>query len=311
MSNAGFSSLLFNPSPPSRKPFDVRQDGADLMITSRDGQREWEIRNYFLDMTADAQAGKLAGLVLSVWGEHHPARHDSSLMLGSPMDDVMLGNDDDLRILADEGDDVVVAFAGADYLDGGAGRDWLYGGAGTDILEGGKGNDRLYGETGDDKLLGGEGRDMLFGGAGNDLLYGGKGDDALGGGKGNDTYEYQRGDGQDRIFNQGGAADHDVMRFTGDITVEQLWFRRIGNDLRVNLVGTEEGVTFVSWYVNDAQRVDELVLSNGESIQTLDKTGVEALVDAMSSFAPPPPGSTFLPDEYRMALSPTLAAHVT
>lgn len=55
---------------------------------------------------------------------------------------------------------------------------------------GGGGNDDLEGGSGNDTLLGGTGRDILEGGSGNDILTGGAGVD---------FFEFERGDGRDRI----------------------------------------------------------------------------------------------------------------
>jgi Ca2+-binding RTX toxin-like protein len=58
----------------------------------------------------------------------------------------------------------------------------LPGSASDDYLDGGDGADRLYGDAGDDILAGGAGTDYLFGGAGRDI------------------YVFERGDGEDWIF---------------------------------------------------------------------------------------------------------------
>ncbi|MCA1323191.1 calcium-binding protein [Herbaspirillum sp. alder98] len=230
---------------------------------------------------------------------------------GGVGDDQLSGGSGDDVLEGGEGDDYMRGRAGSDILHGGEGSDSLYGDDDHDFLFGGVGDDRLYGEAGADMLFGGDGNDRLNGGDGNDELYGEEGSDVLIGGLGNDTYHYTKGDGRDWILNRGGDQDYDVMLFTGNITVEQLWFRRVDNEMRVTLVGTEEGVTFVDWYLNDDQRVDEFRLSNGGPVRYLKGSDIEALVGAMAAFSPPVVGSSSLPNDCGAVLAPVLAAKWT
>ncbi|WP_147310785.1 calcium-binding protein, partial [Pseudomonas citronellolis] len=75
------------------------------------------------------------------------------------------------------------------------------GGSGRDYLFGLVGNDTLYGNAGNDFINGGEGKDYLFGGAGDDTLIGGAGNDYLSGEAGSDVYRFERGWGQDTVYN--------------------------------------------------------------------------------------------------------------
>ena len=109
----------------------------------------------------------------------------------------------------------------AAQLFGGAGNDSLTGGSGNDVLSGQLGNDILSGAGGNDSLIGGGGNDRLIGGAGNDVLSGGDGDDFIDGdqgtdvgllGAGNDVFQWDPGDGSDRV--EGGAGS-DEMLFNG------------------------------------------------------------------------------------------------
>ncbi|MCA1323184.1 calcium-binding protein [Herbaspirillum sp. alder98] len=233
---------------------------------------------------------------------------DDDKLNGGDGDDRLEGGSGKDALSGDGGDDYMSGGAGKDTLDGGEGSDTLYGGDGGDSLLGGAGNDRLYGQAGSDNLRGGAGNDLLDGGIGKDDLRGDEGNDFLIGGAGNDTYYYARGDGQDRIFNRGGAKDFDNMQFTGDITADQLWFSRVDDDLRVTLVGTKDGVTFVNWYGDAAQQVQLLQLGKAGRFKYLRQSNIEALVDAMSVFSAPTAGSTSLPEDYSVTLAPILAA---
>lgn len=156
-------------------------------------------------------------------------------------------------------------------------------------------------------LLGTEGNDSLAGGAGDDLLAGGGGDDRLEGGAGNDIYLFGRSGGVDTVVEKDATAGNiDVLRFGADIADDQIWFRRVGSDLEVSLIGTGDKAIVNDWYKGTAYHVEQFQTADGK---TLLDTQVENLVSAMASFAPPPPGQTTLPQNYQDALASTLAAN--
>jgi Ca2+-binding RTX toxin-like protein len=142
----------------------------------------------------------------------------------------------------------------------------------------------------------------LYGSSGNNTLAGGAGNDWLEGATGNDTYLFVGGDGQDRVTDHGGT---DTLQFGADIASDQLWFRQVGNDLEVDRIGTDDKVTVASWYADAAAHIEQFTAGNGKSL--LDGQ-VDQLVSAMAAFAPPAAGQTSLPDAYRQALAPVLAA---
>jgi len=112
-------------------------------------------------------------------------------------------------IYGGNGSDWAFGGEGDDFIDGGRGEDVLYGGGGADALLGGDGDDVLVGDRSEgsmpasaagDYLDGGVGSDRLYGDAGDDILTGGPGTDFLFGGAGRDIYLFERGDGEDWIF---------------------------------------------------------------------------------------------------------------
>ena len=167
--------------------------------------------------------------------------------------------------------------------------------------------ERLLGSSHDDTLTGNAGSNMLTGGAGNDTLDGGAGNDTLIGGAGNDTYRMARGQGSDTIIEADATAGNkDTVQFASGITADQLWFRQVGNNLEVSIIGTEDKLTLNSWYAGSGYQVEEFRTSDGH---VLIDTQVQNLVQAMASFAPPAPGSvTATPLDDRAWLVPTLAA---
>jgi len=208
------------------------------------------------------------------------------------------GNDTAQTLTGYVGDDVINALGGADSV---------YGQAGNDTLDGGAGNDFVYGGTGNDTLRGGTDNDYLYGDAGADTIDGGLGNDSLSGGAGNDEYVLARGDGVDTIQeNDATAGNTDVLRFLAGVSTDQLWFRKVGANLEVSIIGTTDKTTISSWYSGSAYHVEQFKTSDGK---TLLDSKVNALVDAMAAFSPPAAGQTTLPAAYQTALNPVIAAN--
>lgn len=147
-----------------------------------------------------------------------------------------------------------------------------------------------------DNLIGGAGNDILQGFAGNDTLTGGQGNDQLEGGLGNDTYVFQRGDGQDRIIDQGGSKD--VVKLNG-FDINQLWFKRDGMRLEIHSIDSNDKIMIEQHYAfgkalmpnrpnalptsKAAGAIEQIQLDNGRSIAAAQ---VDKLLQAMAAFAP-------------------------
>ena len=101
-----------------------------------------------------------------------------------------------------------------------------------DINWGANTQDEMYGYAGNDHLIAEAGNDILVGGAGNDLLEGGEGAD---------TYLFEKGHGQDKVFDSGRSnADTNTLRFSGsDFFYGD--FSRSGNDLIIEAFGRDSG----------------------------------------------------------------------
>ncbi len=174
-------------------------------------------------------------------------------------------------------------------------------------IDGGHGNDNINGNAGDNVLFGGAGDDRLIGNAGNDTLEGATGNDYLQGGVGNDTYVFNRGDGSDSwADNDSTVGNLDIARFGSTISFDQLWFKRSGTNLEARVIGTMDKVVIQNWYAGSANHIERFE-AGGKAL--LDSK-VDLLVQAMAAFAPPAAGQTTLPDTYRQALEPVLAANL-
>jgi hypothetical protein len=88
------------------------------------------------------------------------------------------------------------------------------------------------------------------------------------------------------------------------VSSDQLWFSQAGNDLIINVVGTEDQITVKSWYAGASSQLDEVVVGS----EVLYANQVDQLVSAMAGFSAPPLGETVLSDELSQALQPVLAA---
>jgi Ca2+-binding RTX toxin-like protein len=156
-------------------------------------------------------------------------------------------------------------------------------------------------------LAGNKGNNILMGGEGNDTLNGRGGNDILNGGTDNDIYLFGKGDGAD-ILSDFDTTDGntDILAFGTDITEEQIWFRHVGSNLELSLIGTDDKVTINNWYSGSANHVEQFTTSDG---LTLLDSQVENLVIAMAAFAPSSAGQISLPQDYQTALAPVLAAN--
>ncbi|MGJ7581699.1 calcium-binding protein [Variovorax sp. RHLX14] len=155
-------------------------------------------------------------------------------------------------------------------------------------------------------LKGSAGMDFLMGQSGNDDLDGGAGNDFLLGSSGNDTYRFGRGYGADIIMDFDAATGNmDKAIFGADVATDQLWFRQVGNDLQVNLIGTTDTLNISNWYMGPMAQVESFQTSDGMTLMNLQ---VQNLVQAMAAFAPPAAGETILAPSYQAALAPVLAA---
>ncbi len=203
-----------------------------------------------------------------------------------------------------DGNDTLIGYASDDVINGGDGNDKLSGGDGDDTLNGGDGNDKLYGDNGDDTLNGGDENDRLYGYNGDDTLRGGAGNDSLDGGAGSDTYEFGAGFGADTINNYDTRADSvDVAQFD-DVSIEDLWFSRSGNNLQITVAGTDDQVTVNNWYSNTNYQLDSIEAGASELLNNQ----VEQLVSAMASYSVPSGAGSVVPQDVKDELQSVIAA---
>ncbi|MBB6343173.1 Ca2+-binding RTX toxin-like protein [Pseudomonas fluvialis] len=202
-------------------------------------------------------------------------------------------------------DDTRAGTASADSMDGLAGNDYLDGREGNDSLIGGLGNDTLAGLEGNDWLSGGSGNDSLAGHDGSDVLIGGTGNDTLFGSIGSDSYFFARGDGVDTLYDiDSSIGNADSLSFD-NVDHDQLWFRSVGSNLEISVIGTDDKITVFGWNAGTSNQIEKFIASDGLA---LSNAQVANLVNAMAAFSPPAAGQTSLPSNYHAALDPVISA---
>ncbi len=319
LSHPGGDKLLFGDSITIEDlVFSLR--GRDMVVYLRDRKNPEASLEFAADsvtITDWATASHRLDVFQFFDGRDFDMSHLSSTVLGrsgEPLVDELVGSAASDWMDGFAGDDTLQAQAGNDYLLGGSGNDTLFGDAGADLMSGGSGDDLLYGGDDDDIAIGGDGRDTINGDAGRDFIVGGAGDDSINGGggddviigdAGNDTftasagtdvYRFGFGDGNDTYIGseQVGLNGTDIIQLEPDVSKEQLWFERVGDDLVMKLLGSTDSMTFRDWYLssdpaknwnapNDAKRYVYDFEAGGE---LLSYSKVNGLVSAMAGFAP-------------------------
>ena len=177
--------------------------------------------------------------------------------------------------------DVLLGTGLNDILRGLGGDDYLTGGDGVNVLDGGYGDDEIYGNvdyTSPDYGNGGWFNNTLLGGAGNDFLHvdtfrtsgnvfaGGAGDDVLYGSVWDDIFQFNLGDGQDRIrqdvISSLGAAT-DKLMFGAGIAPSDIYATPDGNDLVFRHTNGTDQILVQSWFYDVFNRLGTVEFADG------------------------------------------------
>ncbi len=253
---------------------------------------------------------------------------------GGDGNDTMTATGSDAIVTGGSGDDTITTSRGNDLLDGGTGDDTMTGGAGDDLYyvdavgdtvaeSANEGVDTVHASisytlgvnlenltlTGSAAINGtGNALDnILSGNSADNILDGSAGSDTLIGGLGSDTYLLGRGYGADTVQeNDATGGNSDVLQFLGGIASDQIWLRKVANNLEVSVIGTTDTATLTDWYLGDQYHVEQFKTSDGK---TLLDSQVQNLVSAMAGFAPPAAGQTTLTANCAAALNPVIVAN--
>lgn len=232
------------------------------------------------------------------------------------------------------GDDTITASSGNGMIDGGTGDDTMSGGDGDDVYHvdtvgdivaesENQGTDTVLTSVGYtlganlEKLTltgtiaidgtGNELDNVLTGNSAANMLDGGAGADTMIGGMGDDTYALGRGYGADTVQeNDVIEGNWDVLQFQSGIATDQIWLRKVADDLEVSIIGTTDNTTLSNWYLGDQYHVEQFKTSDGK---TLLDSQVQSMVSAMAAFSPPAAGQTTLPANYAVSLNQMIVAN--
>jgi Ca2+-binding RTX toxin-like protein len=244
------------------------------------------------------------------------------------------GNELNNRVYGNNLNNTLYGYAGNDRMNGGVGNDTMIGGVGNDVYvvsstkdviveNANEGTDGVevgfsytlqanvenltLGGTGNINGTGNSASNVINGNNANNILNGQSGSDTLVGKLGNDTYLFNRGNMLDTIVeNDSTAGNADVLKLGADIRSDQLWFKQVGNNLEVRVIGTTDRTVIRDWYLGDAYHVETINAGDGK---TLSHQQVENLVSAMSTMTMPASGQTSLSVSQQSALAPVLAAN--
>jgi hypothetical protein len=125
---------------------------------------------------------------------------------------------------------------------------------------------------------------------GNNVFVADSGNDTLKGAGQNNTYEFGSTFGQSTISNNPSGANSSpegAILFGPGISTNQLWFQQSGNNLQIDLLGTNDSVTVDNWYSgNTGNQVQTIETSDGSKLDTQ----IQQLVSAMATYSANNPG---------------------
>jgi Ca2+-binding RTX toxin-like protein len=168
------------------------------------------------------------------------------------------------------------------------------------------GGNFLVGLNGVNNRIVGAPNDTIIAGNLNDTVTAGK-NDTLDAGMGVDTFKINAGSGTISINEsiKTGGANQDVLQFTGAKS-NQLWFRAVGNNLEIDVLGTSDYVTINNWMSNASTHVQQIQTT--DAVMSPADRSVGLLVQAMASFGAPPAVQTAYTPTEQAAFAPLLAS---
>jgi hypothetical protein len=161
----------------------------------------------------------------------------------------------------------------------------------------------IYGTAQDDQLAGTSADEYFDGKGGTDVEIGGGG---------NDTYAMQSGYGALTIEN--GTASSEVANGALSILGEDpsnIWFRQVGNDLEVDVLGTSTKATVQGWFSQDSSKLAAITVAGGDSGDVTIDSQLNQLIQAMATYSVTNPGFDPTNASQSEITDPSLLAQVT
>jgi Ca2+-binding RTX toxin-like protein len=152
-----------------------------------------------------------------------------------------------------------VEFAGGTVWDPSTLQERLVSITGTDEA------DNIFANANDNVVKGLDGDDVISALEGDDVLDGGAGNDQLYGGEGNDLYLFDRGDGQDTVYNEDfSGSEFDRVRLGADILPTDVTVQAGSySDLDLTINGTMDKITLADFFGGPAAHVDQVEFADG------------------------------------------------
>ncbi|MFT6350542.1 MAG: Ca2+-binding RTX toxin-like protein [Psychromonas sp.] len=161
----------------------------------------------------------------------------------------------------------------------------------------------LVGNSSDNIIDGNANSNRIEGNDGNDVLTGNAGDDVLLGGSGSDTYIFGADSGSDTIVNfDADPASVDIALFE-EVSFEDLWFSRNGDNLQITHAGTDDQVIVNNWYNGADYQLDSINTSSS----VLLNNQVDQLVSAMATYDVPSGAGNVVPQDIKDQLQTVIA----
>lgn len=275
--------------------------------------------------------------LINIYSIDGQSGHDR--ITGSIDSDLIIGGEGYDTLDGGGGDDIFQINGlneGFDSIKGGNGYDVILGSSGDDNfglyaltiensiekIDGGQGHNQIigldYNHTWDfthTELINialinaGGGHDTVIGSQGDDTIIGGKGFDTLNGGEGSDRYIINEGDGIDYITDSGSALDHDIIvysdtfHFGVGLAKENLWFSIENNNLRIDVIGTDDAVIIPGW-----TETSPLVEYIHTGVDVLKHDQISTLISAMSSYTAPQGVGAQLTPSMKASLYPVMSS---
>ena len=205
--------------------------------------------------------------------------------VGNSLNNILIGN---------AGNNVLNGSTGIDTMVGGLGNDtYIVDAAGETVTENANaGIDTVQssvsytlGANLENLTLTGTGTRNGVGNSLNNILTGNSGNNILTGGKGNDTYSFGRTSLHDTLIDTDNTVGNsDTLLCGADVRHDQLWFKQVGNDLQVDIIGTTNSATIKNYYLGQDNHIE--VFRSGNHEVLLDSQ-VQNLVSVMAGMTEP------------------------
>jgi Ca2+-binding RTX toxin-like protein len=300
-----------------------------------------------IDLATDTATINATGVTDSLVGITNVAvtgNSDTLIADGSADTLSVTGSND--KLIGGSGTATLAAAGSGDILIGGSGTTTLVGTAAGDTLEAGTGkttatyaasslavnlatgtaavngagtSDALVGITNvvtggsNDTLTAGSGTDTLTANGSGATLTAGSGTDRLTDTSSGGFYQFSRGDGITTIVNgaAGATSPSNELDFAAGVSDENLWFIKSGNNLQIDIMGTNSHVTVSGWFANAGKDLQEIT-AGGLAIDSQ----VSSLVQAMATysannhgFSPTASGNTQAPNDPNLQAAIAAAWH--